>query len=142
MTWNVRGDGKFIARAGWGYYVTLNQPFFELVSQQQLLGTRLFITDPQKLRLYPDIKGLAQSNLEFLTAFFGEGLGNLDSLWYSHAVRWRNNRRTCRFLNDQIVRKEDSVFESMKGSLPDSFSRWEPLALVGPSELAQDQGAG
>src|SRR5712691_551342 len=57
-TWNVRGDGKFIARAGWGYYVTLNQPFFELVSQQQLLGTRLFITDPQKLRLYPDISAV------------------------------------------------------------------------------------
>jgi len=57
-TWNVRGDGKFIARAGWGYYITLNQPFFELYSQSQDVGGKLFITDPQKLRHYPDINAV------------------------------------------------------------------------------------
>ena len=57
-TWNVRGDGRLIARAGWGYYITLNQPWFAVVSQQQYLGTRLFITDPQRLRLYPDINAV------------------------------------------------------------------------------------
>jgi outer membrane receptor protein involved in Fe transport len=58
MTWNVRGDGTFVARAGWGYYITRNQPWFAVVSQQQFLGTRLFITDPQRLRLYPDINAV------------------------------------------------------------------------------------
>src|SRR2546430_1860167 len=48
-------------------------------------------------RLYPDIGGLSQNNPEFLAAFFGEGLGEVDSPWYSHAIRWRNNRRTRRF---------------------------------------------
>ena len=57
-TWNVRGDGTLVARAGWGYYITRNQPWFGVVSQQQYLGTRLFITDPQRLRLYPDINGV------------------------------------------------------------------------------------
>lgn len=57
-TWNVKGDGTLVARAGWGYYITRNQPWFEVVSQQQYLGTRLFITDPQRLRLYPDINAV------------------------------------------------------------------------------------
>jgi len=57
-TWNLRGDGTLIARAGWGYYITLNQPWFAVVSQQQYLGTRIFITDPQRLRLYPDINAV------------------------------------------------------------------------------------
>jgi carboxypeptidase family protein/TonB-dependent receptor-like protein len=55
LTWNVRGDGNLVARAGWGYYITRNQPWFAVVSQQQYLGTALLITDPQRLRLYPDI---------------------------------------------------------------------------------------
>jgi hypothetical protein len=57
-TWSVLGDGSLVARAGWGYYITLNQPWFEVVSQQQYLGTRLLITDPQALRLYPDINAV------------------------------------------------------------------------------------
>ena len=57
-TWNLRGDGTLIARVGWGYYITLNQPWFAVVSQQQYLGTRIFITDPQRLRLYPDINAV------------------------------------------------------------------------------------
>jgi hypothetical protein len=54
VTWNVRGDGRLVARAGWGYYVTLNQPWYAVVSQQQYLGTAVLITDPQRLRLFPD----------------------------------------------------------------------------------------
>jgi hypothetical protein len=57
-TYNVRGDGTLVARAGWGYYITRNQPWFAVVSQQQYLGTRLFITDPQRMRLYPDINAV------------------------------------------------------------------------------------
>jgi asparagine synthase (glutamine-hydrolysing) len=79
-------------------------------------------------KLYPDISGLGESNWEMLAAFFGEGLTDTASPWYSHAVRWRNNRRTCRFLNDHVVRNDQSVFESMKGNLPDAFARWEPQA--------------
>jgi len=54
-TWNVRGDGTLVARAGWGYYVTLNQPWYAVVSQQQYLGTAVLITDPQRLRLFPNV---------------------------------------------------------------------------------------
>ena len=80
-------------------------------------------------RLYPDISGLAQSNFEMLAAFFGEGLSEVDSPWYSHAVRWRNNRRTRRFLADGVLAAgEAHYFDRLAAALPAGFNRWSPLA--------------
>jgi asparagine synthase (glutamine-hydrolysing) len=80
-------------------------------------------------RLYPDIGGLSQSNLSFLAAFFGEGLEEINSPWYSHAVRWRNNRRTRRFFADEVLAssKQDEA-DRIAPALPKDFNRWEPLA--------------
>src|SRR5437764_3791739 len=76
-------------------------------------------------RLYPDIVGLSKSNPAFLAAFFGEGLEETDSPWYSHAIRWRNNRRTRRFLNEGLLAEaEANQFERMAASLPAEFARW------------------
>jgi asparagine synthase (glutamine-hydrolysing) len=80
-------------------------------------------------RLYPDIPGLSQSNSAFLAAFFGEGLLEVGSPWYSHAVRWRNNRRARRFFETGVlVEPEGRQFESLAATLPPDFARWEPLA--------------
>jgi asparagine synthase (glutamine-hydrolysing) len=80
-------------------------------------------------RLYPDISGLSQSNLEFLAAFFGEGLTDVDSPWYSHAVRWRNNRRTRRFLDESVLAEgEARQLDQLAAGLPADFKRWAPLA--------------
>ena len=80
-------------------------------------------------RLYPDISGLSRSNPEFLAAFFGEGLEDTDSPWYSHAVRWKNNRRTRRFLQEgSPAESESSQFDRMAASLPREFKQWDPLA--------------
>ncbi len=80
-------------------------------------------------RLYPDISGLSQSNLEFLAAFFGEGLTEVDSPWYSHSVRWRNNRRTRRFLDDSVLAAgETRQLDQLAAALPANFKRWAPLA--------------
>jgi asparagine synthase (glutamine-hydrolysing) len=80
-------------------------------------------------RLYPDIGGLARSHLEFLAAFFGEGLSEVESPWYSHAVRWRNNRRTRRFLDEGILAASEARhFEPLGMALPAEFKRWGPLA--------------
>src|SRR6185369_10642938 len=79
-------------------------------------------------RLYPDIAGLSQSNLEMLAAFFGEGLIDTNSPWYSHAIRWRNNRRTRRFLEVAGSEAgENRRFERLAASLPADFSKWESL---------------
>src|ERR1041385_1272039 len=88
-------------------------------------------------KLYPDISGLGQTNWEMLAAFFGEGLTETESPWYSHAVRWRNNRRTCRFLNDAALNAEDEgLFAKMASTLPPSFKRWEPLARAQYLEIS------
>ncbi|SPE58848.1 Asparagine synthetase [Verrucomicrobia bacterium] len=80
-------------------------------------------------RLYPDIRGLAQSNLGFLAAFFGEGLKDVNSPWYSHAVRWRNNRRTLRFFTEGVLAEAEAKhFDHLRASLPRGFSQWAPLA--------------
>ena len=88
-------------------------------------------------RLYPDIAGLSQSNPAILSAFFGEGLGDVNSPWYSHAVRWRNNRRTRRFFNEDVVAgSEDGQFDRLAAALPGEFPRWEPLAQAQHLEIS------
>jgi asparagine synthase (glutamine-hydrolysing) len=80
-------------------------------------------------RLYPDIGGLAQSNAALLSAFFSEGLGEVESPFYSHAVRWRNNRRTLRFFDDAVSATSSAdPLAPVSTALPDDFKRWEPLA--------------
>jgi hypothetical protein len=54
ITWNVRGDGTLVGRAGWGYYIARNEAWYTVSSQQVNLNT-VFITDPQRLRFFPDI---------------------------------------------------------------------------------------
>lgn len=77
-------------------------------------------------RLYPDIGGMSQIHHETLAAFFGEGLGDTESPWYSHAVRWRNNRRTWRFLSGEPP--AGTAFDQLSAVLPGDFQRWGPLA--------------
>jgi asparagine synthase (glutamine-hydrolysing) len=80
-------------------------------------------------RLYPDISGLSQSNISYLSAFFGEGLGEVDSPLYSHAVRWRNNRRTRRFFADEVLSAASgNHFDRVSSALPADFNQWSPLA--------------
>lgn len=84
-------------------------------------------------RLYPDIGGLAQSHHETLEAFFGEGLSDTDSPWYSHAVRWRNNLRTWRFLRGEAAAQPH--FERLAAGLPREFGGWSPLARAQHLEI-------
>lgn len=79
-------------------------------------------------RLYPDIFKSAQTSHAFLTAFFGEGLNEVDAPEYSHALRWRNNRRTWRFFNEDILRVGTATpREQIQPLLPEKFSQWGGL---------------
>lgn len=80
-------------------------------------------------RLYPDIAGLSKSGVAFLSAFFGEGLEDTTAPDYSHAVRWRNNRRTRRFFSDEVTRavEEDTGGLVRAVAVPEEFKRWGPL---------------
>ena len=78
-------------------------------------------------RLYRDIGRLAQTQTGFLEAFFKERLTDLDCPWYSHIIRWRNNRRTCRFFSASVKAHASASTEEHLRSikLPASFSRWD-----------------
>lgn len=84
-------------------------------------------------RLYPDIGGLSESHQETLAAFFGDGLADTGSPWYSHAVRWRNNLRTWRFLAGDAAAQPH--FTRLEGALPRSFGRWGHLARAQHLEI-------
>ncbi len=77
-------------------------------------------------RLYPYITDLASSSGAYLTAFFKEGLTELNSPFYSHAIRWRNNSRTKRFFSEEL--RQAIGRETLPPvALPADFERWEPL---------------
>lgn len=87
-------------------------------------------TRPLLLRkLYPDIHGLAENNLDFVASFFRRGLTELESPLYSHAVRWHNNRRTLRFFDERALQASDAFYaQRLALSLPPGFKGWTPLA--------------
>jgi asparagine synthase (glutamine-hydrolysing) len=87
-------------------------------------------------RLYPDIARLGQTNPAFLAAFFGEDLGQVDSPWYSHAVRWRNSLRTRRFFLEDASAAQNGDFARLEASLPPGFSDWEPLSRAQYLEIS------
>jgi hypothetical protein len=57
-TWDTRGNGRLVVRAGFGRYVTRNRPWFQETSMDKSLGFVVRITDPQLLRNYPDISSV------------------------------------------------------------------------------------
>jgi asparagine synthase (glutamine-hydrolysing) len=80
-------------------------------------------------RLYPDIGGLARTDASILAAFFGEGLCDVASPWYSHIVRWRNNRRTLRFFADGVLPPSDAnSLSPLAAGLPAGFASWPQLS--------------
>jgi asparagine synthase (glutamine-hydrolysing) len=80
-------------------------------------------------RLYADIPGLASTSTSFFTAFFRSGLSEVDSPYYSHLVRWRNNARTRRFFSGDAA---DAIARGISHNhlvpeLPPSFMTWGQL---------------
>ena len=61
--------------------------------------------------------------------FFREQLTNTDAPWYSHFIRWRNNRRTCRFLSEEIAHQTSLLSSGFLDQvpIPARFSRWGSL---------------
>jgi len=89
-------------------------------------------------RLYRDIPGFAQGNDAFLTAFFKERLEATDAPWYSHYIRWRNNRRTCRFFSEEVAqeasRQAPDFLQDV--AVPSRFQHWDELARAQYLEIA------
>lgn len=58
ITYDVRGTGQLVARAGFGRYITRNRHYFGLTAQDRLIGTAIRIQDPAQLQNYPDINAV------------------------------------------------------------------------------------
>ena len=55
LTWDARGNGRLVVKAGWGVYVTRNRPWFQLRSMNQIASRTIRITDSACLRFFPDV---------------------------------------------------------------------------------------
>ncbi len=106
---------------------------------------RFWAREPQSLRrpmllkrLYADIPGVADNNFAFLKAFFSQGLTETDLPHYSHAIRWRNTRRSTRFFSEalktELINRNNPVFDQVK--IPAQFKNWEPLAQAQYLEIS------
>ena len=79
-------------------------------------------------RLYPYIADLSRSQSSYLTAFFGQGLADVDQPGNSHYLRWRNTARAQRFFSAELresLAAYDPVAEfvsSLNGAVPKSGS--------------------
>jgi asparagine synthase (glutamine-hydrolysing) len=80
-------------------------------------------------RLYRDIPGFANGNGAFISAFFKENLSETGAPWYSHFIRWKNNRRTCRFFSAETAReisvRTPDYLDQV--AVPSRFPTWGPL---------------
>jgi len=102
-TWDVHGDGRLVARAGFGRYVTRNRPWFQETSMDKSLGFAVRITDPQLLRNYPDITAVLGGKTidQFVSAGGARSLYLIDnnyelpySLTTTAGFGWQLNRVT------------------------------------------------
>ncbi|MBN1657996.1 MAG: asparagine synthase (glutamine-hydrolyzing) [Anaerolineae bacterium] len=81
-------------------------------------------------RLYPYIAGLGTSEA-YLIAFFKRGLGDTDSPYYSHELRWKNTARVRRLLLDPARNGG-----SERPALPPGFHGWSYLAQAQYLEMS------
>lgn len=74
-------------------------------------------------RIYKDITGFSTAPMDYLKAFFKNGLMETDSPYYSHTLRWKNTARNTRFLRDI-----DRIIQTPSDFLPENFFQWSHLA--------------
>lgn len=81
-------------------------------------------------RIYPYLRTLPRENNAYLKAFFGKGLEDNGSPYYSHQIRWNNTQRTKRFfsawLREEIETKRTG--SHMLPWYPSNFLTWDPLS--------------
>lgn len=88
-------------------------------------------------KLYADVPSFSRNGDSFRTAFFRQNLTEVDSLSYSHAIRWHNNRRTCRFFSDEArLHVEQTSAGRIEQQLQTLGKEWTPLARAQYLEIA------
>jgi asparagine synthase (glutamine-hydrolysing) len=83
-------------------------------------------------RLYPDIQGFNQAG-GFMSAFFGEGLTDVNSPFYSHAIRWRGGARHRRFYSPDLTATLEAATQGSRAEIP------LPAGFMGAGPLERAQ---
>jgi len=81
-------------------------------------------------RLYPYLSGMQSQSLDYLQAFFGNGLERAADPLFSHLPRFQLTQRARRFFSPELrssLAGYDALAE-MRESLPAEFARWHPLS--------------
>jgi asparagine synthase (glutamine-hydrolysing) len=80
-------------------------------------------------RLYPDVADLSSNTGAFLSAFFADEVMDDSAPDYSHAIRWRNTRRSRRFFSEDLIAAVEKCAPggSHRIPYPAEFMRWGPL---------------
>ena len=81
-------------------------------------------------RLYPYITDLNTGSGAYLTAFFKEGLTQLDDPGYSHAIRWKNTSRIKRFFSAEFQATSQRLAAETPAEIwyPEEFEDWHSLS--------------
>ena len=76
-------------------------------------------------RIYPWMPGSTGS--DYVKAFFGLGLTDVESRDYSHSLRWRTTARGKRFFSEDMRQAAAAGDGDLTPFYPDAFDRWNPL---------------
>jgi len=76
-------------------------------------------------RIYPWMP--AATGSDYVKAFFGLGLTDVDSRDYSHALRWRTTARAKRFFSEDMRQAAAAGGGDLTPFYPDAFDSWGPL---------------
>lgn len=80
-------------------------------------------------KLYADIPSFSRNGASFRAAFFRQESAGTNSPAGSHAVRWHNNRRTCRFFSEELrVNGSPPPAPQIEDQLDRLGRAWTPLA--------------
>ena len=76
-------------------------------------------------RIYPWMP--VSTGSDYVKAFFGIGLTDVDACDYSHSLRWRTTARAKRFFSEDVRHAVDGDDGHLTPFFPEAFDRWGPL---------------
>jgi hypothetical protein len=79
LTWDSRGDGRLIVRAGWGLYVTRNRPWFQMRAMNQVASNVIRVTTASRLQNFDNVAAVlgGLDLASYIAAFGGRNLGTV-----------------------------------------------------------------
>jgi asparagine synthase (glutamine-hydrolysing) len=81
-------------------------------------------------KLYPYLAQFQGRNVNMLKMFFGYQLQDIDSLFYSHILRWRNTSNIQNLFSDSLKEslKESDQYKAVTEMLPADFRQYDRLS--------------